>query len=71
MMKIQLKGVGFVMMFILLAMTVQAMTLKGVVTDKTNKEPLTGATMQIHGSTQRLVIGQLLYTYRLKRSCKE
>lgn len=50
MMKIQLKGIGLMMMLLLLAMTVQAVTLKGVVTDKTNKEPLIGATVQIHGS---------------------
>lgn len=50
MMKIQLRGIGLMMMLLLLAMTMQAMTLKGVVTDKTNKEPLIGATVQINGS---------------------
>lgn len=50
MMKIQLRGIGLMMMLLLSAMTMQAMTLKGVVTDKTNKEPLIGATVQINGS---------------------
>lgn len=50
MMKIQLRGIGLMMMLLLSAMTMQAMTLKGVVTDKTNKEPLIGAIVQINGS---------------------
>lgn len=49
MMKIQLRGIGLMMMLLLSAMTMQAMTLKGVVTDK-NKESLIGATVQINGS---------------------
>lgn len=51
MMKIQMKSIGLMMIFLMLALTVQAAALRGVVTDKITKEPLIGAAVQLSGTT--------------------
>ena len=46
------KVLFFILFLTLSAMTVVAGTIKGTVTDKQTREPLTGATVQIAGTTQ-------------------
>ena len=47
-MKVDLGKVLFLILFLTLsAMTVMAGTIKGTITDKQTKEPLTGATVQV------------------------
>lgn len=47
----QMKGIGLMMILLMLALTVEAAALKGTVTDKTTNEPLIGAAVQISGTT--------------------
>ena len=55
-MKVDLGKVLFLILFLTLsAMTVMAGTIKGTITDKQTKEPLTGATVQVAGTTQGAV----------------
>ena len=55
-MKADLGKILFLILFLILsAMTALAGTVKGTITDKQTKEPLTGATVQIAGSTQGAV----------------
>ena len=55
-MKVDLGKILFLILFLILsAMTALAGTVKGTITDKQTKEPLTGATVQIAGSTQGAV----------------
>ena len=49
------KVLFFILFLTLSAMTVVAGTIKGTVTDKQTREPLTGATIQIAGTTQGTV----------------
>ena len=49
------KDLFFILFLTLSAMTVVAGTIKGTVTDKQTREPLTGATIQIAGTTQGTV----------------
>lgn len=49
------KVLFFILFLTLSAMTVMAGTIKGTVTDKQTREPLTGATIQIAGTTQGTV----------------
>ena len=49
------KVIFFILFLTLSAMTVVAGTIKGTVTDKQTREPLTGATIQIAGTTQGTV----------------
>ena len=49
------KVLFFILFLTLSAMTVVAGTIKGTVTDKQTREPLTGATLQIAGTTQGTV----------------
>ncbi|WP_270411297.1 TonB-dependent receptor [Bacteroides eggerthii] len=51
------KVLFFILFLTLSAMTVVAGTIKGTVTDKQTREPLTGATIQIAGTTQGTVAG--------------
>ena len=56
-MKVDLGKVLFLILFLTLsAMTAMAGTIKGTVTDKQTKEPLTGATVQVVGTTQGAVV---------------
>lgn len=55
-MKLDLGKILFLVLFLTLsAMTAMAGTIKGTITDKQTKEPLTGATVQITGTTQGVV----------------
>ena len=55
-MKVDLGKILFLILFLTLtAMTALAGTVKGTITDKQTKEPLTGATVQVAGSTQGAV----------------
>ena len=55
-MKADLGKILFLILFLTLtAMTALAGTVKGTITDKQTKEPLTGATVQVAGSTQGAV----------------
>lgn len=55
-MKVDLGKILFLILFLILsAMTALAGTVKGTITDKQTKEPLTGATVQVAGSTQGAV----------------
>lgn len=55
-MKVDLGKILFLVLFLTLsAMTALAGTIKGTVTDKQTKEPLTGATVQVAGSTSGAV----------------
>ena len=55
-MKADLGKILFLILFFTLsAMTVMAGTIKGIITDKQTKEPLTGATVQVAGTTQGAV----------------
>ena len=55
-MKVDLGKVLFLILFLTLsAMTAMAGTIKGTITDKLTKEPLTGATVQVAGTTQGAV----------------
>ena len=55
-MKADLGKILFLILFLILsAMTALAGTVKGTITDKQTKEPLTGATVQVAGSTQGAV----------------
>lgn len=50
--KVDLGKVLFLILFLTLsAMTVMAGTIKGTIIDKQTREPLTGATVQVAGST--------------------
>ena len=60
------KVLFFILFLTLSAMTVVAGTIKGTVTDKQTREPLTGATIQIAGTTQGTVAdvdGNVLFFY--------
>ena len=46
-----MKGIGLVMILLLLTLTAQAAALRGTVTDKMTKEPLIGAAVQVSGTT--------------------
>ena len=51
--KLDLGKIFFLILFLTLSvMTVMAGTIKGSITDKQTREPLTGATVQIVGTTQ-------------------
>lgn len=50
MMKIQLKGISFMIVLLIVPWAVQAAALRGTVTDKTTKEPLIGAAVQLSGT---------------------
>ena len=51
--KLDLGKIFFLILFLTLSvMTVMAGTIKGPITDKQTREPLTGATVQIVGTTQ-------------------
>ena len=51
--KLDLGKIFFLILFLTLsAMTVMAGTIKGTITDRQTREPLTGATVQIAGTTQ-------------------
>ena len=55
-MKVDLGKILFLILFLTLsAMTAVAGTIKGTITDKQTKEPLTGATVQVVGTTQGAV----------------
>ena len=55
-MKVDLGKILFLILFLTLsAMTAVAGTIKGTITDKQTKEPLTGATVQVAGTTQGAV----------------
>lgn len=60
------KVLFFILFLTLSAMTVVAGTIKGTVTDKQTREPLTGATIQIAGTTQ----GSKRSRYRRTRWCR-
>ena len=52
-MKVDLGKILFLILFLTLSvMTAMAGTIKGTITDKQTREPLTGATVQIAGTTQ-------------------